>query len=122
MEIKKNPEYDDGIQEDIRNRIKRLNDDLRVRQQSINLLKGRLTHQIAGMKETITKALDKDVSLVEKIWMLFREQGITITSFLMAIGMAISILVKALLPVGGVGAAQGGAAGKGGGKPENMKE
>ena len=28
--IANNPEYDDGIQEDIRNRIERLNDDLNI--------------------------------------------------------------------------------------------
>ena len=45
----------------------------------------------------ITKVLDKDTSLAEKIWMLFREQGITIASMLMAIG----ILIEALMPGGG---------------------
>ena len=33
-EIGDNPEYDDGIREDITNRIKRLNDDLKVRQKA----------------------------------------------------------------------------------------
>ena len=33
--------------------------------------------------------------------MLFQEQGIMIASMLMAIGMAISVLVEALLPTGG---------------------
>ena len=50
--------------------------------------------------------LDKDTSLSEKIQTLFREQGITIASILMAIGMAIGVLVEALLPGGG--AASGG--------------
>ena len=49
--------------------------------------------------------LDKDTSLGEKIRTLFREQGITIASILMAIGMAIGVLVEALLPGGGAGAA-----------------
>ena len=48
----------------------------------------------------IVKVLDKDTSLAEKIRMLFGEQGITIASILMAIGMAISVLVEALLPGG----------------------
>ena len=65
---------------------------------SINLLKGRLMNQLMSFKETITKVLDKDTSLAEKIRMLFREQGITITSILTAIGMAIGILVEALFP------------------------
>ena len=57
-------------------------------------------NQIKSFKETIVKVLDKDTSLAEKIRMLFREQGITIASVLMAIGMAISDLVEALLPGG----------------------
>ena len=72
-----------------------------IRQESIDLLKGRLKSQITKFKETIAKVLDKDTSLGEKIRTLFREQGITIASILMAIGMAIGILVEALLPGGG---------------------
>ena len=45
--------------------------------------------------------LDRDTSLAEKIRTLFREQGITIASILTAIGMAISVLIEALLPGGG---------------------
>ena len=52
--------------------------------------------------------LDKDTSLAEKIQTLFREQGITIASILMAIGMAIGVLVEALLPGGGAATASGG--------------
>ena len=51
--------------------------------------------------------LDKDTSLSEKIRTLFREQGITIASILTAIGIAIGVLVEALLPGGG-GAISGG--------------
>ena len=54
-----------------------------------------------SFKETITKVLDKDTSLAEKIRTLFREQGITIASILMAIRMAISVLIEALMPGGG---------------------
>ena len=39
---------------------------------------------------------------------LFREQSITISSILTAIGMAIGVLVEALLPGGGDAAASGG--------------
>ena len=52
--------------------------------------------------------MDKDTSLDEKIRTLFREQGITIASILMAIGMAIGVLVEALLP-GGAATTSGGA-------------
>ena len=52
--------------------------------------------------------LDKDTSLAEKIRTLFREQGIMIASILTAIGMAIRVLVEALLPGCGDGAAASG--------------
>ena len=105
VKIRDNPKYDDGIWEDIRKGIAKLDDDLSVRQESINFLQGRLTNQITSFKETIAKVLNIDVSLPEKIQMLFREQGITIASLLMAIGMAIDVLVEALLPGGGSGSA-----------------
>ena len=38
--IANDPEYDEGILDDIRNRIERLNDDLKARQESIDVLKG----------------------------------------------------------------------------------
>ena len=61
--------------------------------------------------------LDKDTSLGEKIRTLFREQGITIASILTAIGMAIGVLVEALLPGGG-----GAAVASGGGEPPPKDE
>ena len=100
--------YDDAMKEDITKRIDALNDELATRQESIDLLKGRLKNQIMSFKETIAKVLDKDTSLGEKIQTLFREQGITIASILMAIGMAIRVLVEALLPGGGAATASGG--------------
>ena len=100
-------DYDDAIKEDITKQIDALNDELATRQESIDLLKGRLRSQITSFKETIGKVLDKDISLGEKIRTLFSEQGITIASILMAIGMAIGVLVEALLP-GGAAAASGG--------------
>ena len=69
-----------------------------------------------SLKETIAKVLDKDTSLGEKIRTLFREQGITIASILMAIGMAIGVLAEALLP-GSAAMASGG-----GGEPPPKDE
>ena len=116
--------YDDAMRKDITKRINALNDELKVRQESIDLLKGRLKNQITTFKEMIVKVLDKDTLLAEKIQMLFREQGITIVSILtaieMAIEMAIGVLLEALLP----GASSGGgaaASGGGGSPPKNEK-
>ena len=98
-------------------RIDALNDELATRQESIDLLKGRLKNQIMSFKETIVKVLDKDTSLGEKIRTLFREQGITIGSILMAIRMAIGVLVETLLLGGGAATASGG-----GGEPPPKDE
>ena len=108
--------YDDAMKEDIIKRIDTLNDELKVRQESIDLLKGRFKYQITSFKETIAKVLDKDTSLGEKILTLFRKQGITIASILTAIGMAIGVLIEALLP-GGAAMASGG-----GGEPPPKDE
>ena len=59
--------YDDAMKEDITKRIDALNDELATRQESIDLLKGRLKNQITSFRETIAKVLDKDTSLGEKI-------------------------------------------------------
>ena len=105
------------MKEDITKRIDVLNDELATRQEPIDLLMGRLKNQITNFKETITKVLDKVTSLGEKIRTLFREQGITIASILTAIGMAIGVLVEALLSGGG-----GAAAASGGGEPPPKDE
>ena len=97
--------YCDDQHEEVENRIKRLSDELVTRQESIDLLKGRLKNQITSFRENIAKVLDSNTSLAEKIRMLFREQGITIASILTAIKMAIGVLVEALLPGGGGGTA-----------------
>ena len=111
-EIQDDPRYTKRQHEELRKRLDMLNDELATRQESIDLLKGRLKSQITSFKETIAKVLDKDTSLGEKIRTLFREQGITITSILTAIQddlskMVIGVLVEALLP-GGAAATSGG--------------
>ena len=70
-----------------------------------------------SFKEMIAKVLDKDTSLGEKIRTLFREEGITFASILTAIGMAIGVLVEALLLGGGAATVSGG-----GGEPPPKDE
>ena len=102
------------MREDITKRIDNLNEDLKVRQESIDILKGRLKNQITSFK---AKELDKDTSLGEKIRTLFREQGIMVASILTAIGMDIGVLIEALLPGGG-----GAAVASGGDEPHPKDE
>ena len=116
-EIQDDPGYTKKQHEELRKRLDKLNDELKVRQESVDLLKGRLENQIMSFKEMIAKVSDKDTSLGEKIRTLFREQGITIASILTAIGMDIGVLVEALLSGGGAAAASGG-----GGEPPPKDE
>ena len=67
--------------------MKKLADDLKAREESIDILKGKLDSQVTTLRE--------------KVQTLFREQGITIVSILTALGMVIGFLVEALLPSGG---------------------
>ena len=60
-----------------------------------------LRTQISHIKETIQRILYRDTTLGERIWTLFREQGITIVSIITAITMAISTLL--LVITGGAG-------------------
>ena len=73
--IENHPDYTDVQRKEFRNRIKELNDDLKVRQEHIDLLKGDLSNQTTSIKEMIAKVLNKDTSLGEKIRTLFIEQG-----------------------------------------------
>ena len=55
-EFREYPEvYDDAMKEDITKQIDTLNDELAIRQESINLLKFRLKNQIMSFHETIAK-------------------------------------------------------------------
>ena len=68
------------------------------RDKEIDILKGEASKQINQIKESITKFLNKETgTLGERIRTLFNEQGITIVPILTAVGMAIGVLVEALL-------------------------
>ena len=70
----------------IKDRLKRLRDELNERDEEIDILKGEASKQINQIKESITKLLDKETrTLRERIRTLFKEQGITIASILTAI-------------------------------------
>ena len=92
------PTYSDDQRNMIEDRIKRLRDELNERNKEIDILKGEASKQINQIKESITKFLDKETgTLGERIRTLFKEQGITIVSILTAVGMAIGVLIEALL-------------------------
>ena len=92
------PKYSDNQRDMIEGRIKRLRGELTERNKEIDILKGEASKQINQIRGSITKFLDKETgTLGERIRTLFKEQGITIVSILTADGMAIGVLIEALL-------------------------
>ena len=92
------PKYSDDQRDMIEGRINKLRGELTERNKEIDILKGEVSKQINQIRGSITKFLDKETgTLGERIRTLFKEQGITIVSILTAVGMAIGVLVEALL-------------------------
>ena len=90
--------YLDEQGEEVRARLQRFQDEQKAINDQICILKGRYSNQIYQIRESITKFLDKETrTLGERIRTLFKEQGITIVSILTALGMAIGVLIEALL-------------------------
>ena len=97
-ELKKDLTATDEEREEIHDRITKLKDRLQAHNDEIKILKDKFSSQVTQIKETFKKLMDKDKTVGEKIRILFREQGITITTLLTAIGMTIGFLVELLTP------------------------
>ena len=92
------PTYSEDLRTRIEDRLRKLRGELTERNKEIDILKGEASRQINQIRESITKFLDKEMgTLGERIRTLFKEQGITIVSILTAVGMAIGVLIEALL-------------------------
>ena len=102
-EIKNDPLYSEELKNRIQERIDNAETERDARLEVLSMNKKELRSQISRIKETITKILDSDTSLAEKLRTLFREQGITLVAIITAIGMIISTIVVSL--TGGRGAA-----------------
>ena len=90
--------YSDKQKEEVRARLQRFQDEQKAINDQIFILKGRYSNQIYQIRELIMKFLDKETgTLGERIGTLFKELGITIVSILTAVGMAIGVLMEALL-------------------------
>ena len=90
--------YSDEQKEEVRVRLQRFQDEQKAINEQIRILKGRYSNQIYQIRESIMKFLDKEMgTLGERIRTVFKEQGITIVSILTAVGMAIGVLIEALL-------------------------
>ena len=90
--------YSDEQREQVRARLQRFQDEQKAINEQIRILKGRYSNQIYQIRESIMKFLDKETgTLGERIRTLFKEQGITIVSILIALGMTLGALIEALL-------------------------
>lgn len=67
----------------------------------ININRDKLRSQVNRIKETVTKILNEDTTLGERIKTLFKEQGITIVTVLTAFGLLIDVIVNAFIPTTG---------------------
>ena len=99
---------DEGLQQEIQKRIAALERELadkelerEARLEAASIIKEELRGQLSPIRETMTRVLEGDKTLAERVRTLFREQGVTLVSILTAIGMAISTLVLALTGGGG---------------------
>ena len=82
----------------MRARLQRFQEEQKAINDQIRILKGRYSNQVYQIRESIMKFLDKETgTLGERIRTLFKEQGVMIVSILIAVGMAIGVLIEALL-------------------------
>ena len=85
-----------------------MNTEKQARIEILSQIRKDLQTQVARIKQTLEKVLDKNTSLAEQIRTLFCEQDITIFSILTAFPMIISTIVLAITGVFGGGGGTGG--------------
>ena len=102
-EVENDPTYSDEQRQLYRDRLDDLNTEKQARLEILSQNRKDLQTQVARIKQTLEKVLDKDKSLAERIRTLFREQGIIIFSILTALSMTISTIVLAITGVFGGG-------------------
>ena len=95
-EVENDPTYTDEQRKLHRDRLEDLNTEKQARLEILSQDRKDLQTQVPRIKQTIEKVLDKDVSLAERIRILFKKQGITIFSILTALTMTISTIVFAI--------------------------
>ena len=84
-EVADDPTYSEDQWQLYKDRLDDLNPEKQARLETLSQNIKDLQMQVARIKQTIEKLLDKDTSLVERICTLFCEQGITIISVLTAV-------------------------------------
>ena len=89
-------------EERIKAKIADLKEERAARLELLSQNRKELASQFARIRQTVEKILDEDLSLREKLKLVFREHGLTITAVLTSIGLIISTIVTTV--TGGAGA------------------
>ena len=97
-------------EERVKGIIADLKEERSARLEIISQNRKELTSQFSRIRQTVEKILDEDMSLREKLKLVFREHGLTITAVLTSVGLIISTLITSLT---------GGAAGGSSTPPKN---
>ena len=83
-------------EERVKGIIADLKEERSARLEIISQNRKELASQFSRIRQTVEKILDGDMSLREKLKLVFREHGLTITAVLTSIGLIISTIVTAL--------------------------
>ena len=107
-ELENDPTYSNEQRQLYRDRLDDLNTKKQERLEILSQNRKDLQTQVARVKQTIEKVLNKEKSLAERIHTLFCEQGITIFSILTVLSMTIPTTLLSITGVfGGCGGARG---------------
>ena len=98
-EVEDDPTYPEEQRQLYRDRLDDLNSEKQVSLEILSQNRKDLQTQVARIKQTIERVLDKNISLAERISSLFREQSITIISVLTVFSMTITTIVLSILQV-----------------------
>ena len=98
-DVENDPTYSDEQRQLYKDRLDDLNTEKQARLEILSQNRKDLQTQVARIKQTLEKVLDKNISSAKRIHSLFREQGITIFSILTALSMTISTIVLAITGV-----------------------
>ena len=105
-EVENDSAYSNEQRQLYKDRLDELNTEKQARLEILSQNRKGLQTQVARIRQTLEKVLDRNTSLTERIRTLFREQGITIFSILTALSMTISTF--ALTITGACGGGGGG--------------
>ena len=97
-------------EERVKAKIVELKEERAARLELLSQNRKELASQFSRIRQTVEKILDEDMSLREKLKLILREHGLTITAVLTSLGLIISTLITSLT---------GGAAGGSSTPPKN---